>query len=188
MSQTRPFSLASLRVVVLHEGQYIHYISRVNIVALCEDRPVPVRISCSLSIIAHWMLKSHNRGPRILIIDDNVEVADCLAFALQALRYNVRAIYDGLDGVAAARQEVPDVVLIDLDMPRMDGFEVAKRIRQTLGATVFLIAHTAWGDVATRHRCKRAGFDHHLMKPATLVEILSVADPSGAAGLEPLMC
>jgi CheY-like chemotaxis protein len=106
-----------------------------------------------------------------------VHAADSLSFALDRLRYGVRAIYNGVEGVAVALEDAPDVVFLDLDMPNLDGFEVATRIRQALGPAVLLIAHTAWGDDATLRRCKEAGFDHHLLKPANLLDILSLADP-----------
>jgi two-component system, chemotaxis family, CheB/CheR fusion protein len=120
-----------------------------------------------------------------LIVDDNVDAADSLSFALHILQYRVQVAYNGLEGVAAALEDPPDVVLLDIGMPSPDGFEVATRIRRVLGPAVLLIAHTAWGDVATLRRCKEAGFDHHLTKPADLSDILALIDPRGSASLGP---
>jgi CheY-like chemotaxis protein len=80
-----------------------------------------------------------------------------------------------------------DVVLLDIDMPTLDGFVVATRIRQALGATVLLIAHTAWEDVATLRRCKEAGFDHHRTKPAEPSDALALVDPRGSPSPGPQM-
>jgi len=129
--------------------------------------------------------KSPDHRPRILVVDDNVDAADTLAFVLHMLQYRVQVAYDGWEGVAAALEDPPDVVLLDIGMPSLDGYEVAARLRQALGATVLLIAHTAWGDAATLRRCKEAGFDHHLTKPAGLVQIVALVDPRGSAGREP---
>jgi len=104
---------------------------------------------------------------RILVIDDNRDAADSTEMLLSALGAQARVAYDGESGLAAIRTWNPDAVLLDLGMPGMDGFEVARRIRadSALGQPK-LIALTGWGQQLDRQRTREAGFDHHLVKPA----------------------
>ena len=123
---------------------------------------------------------SASASASILIIDDNVDAADSLALMLRLMRYRVHVAYGGCEGIAAALNLLPHVVLLDIGMPRLNGFKVAREIRDALGPGIRLIAYTAWGDIATVRHCKEAGFDHHLMKPAGLSDILALADPGNS--------
>jgi CheY-like chemotaxis protein len=111
---------------------------------------------------------------RILIVDDNQEAADITAELLSMYGYQTKVAYDGAAGLEAAHQFAPQAVLLDLGMPGMDGFQVASSLR-TLPVChdAALVALTAWGDPATRARTSEAGFDHHLIKPASLDSILA---------------
>ena len=106
---------------------------------------------------------------RVLIVDDNRDVADSLAMLLETLGMDVRAAYDGpsaLDIVAAFR---PEIVFLDLGMPKMDGYETARRFRQLPdGRDALLVALTGWGQTEDRRRTRDAGFDEHLAKPVEL--------------------
>ena len=81
------------------------------------------------------------------------------------------------DGLRCARDEQPDVVLLDLGMPGMNGFETARRLRETApGRDLTLIALTGWGQEEDRHKSREAGFDHHLVKPVDPVELQALLD------------
>jgi PAS domain S-box-containing protein len=108
------------------------------------------------------------RGPgrRILVVDDNRDAADSLAVLLGILGHTARTAYDGAAGMAAAAEFRPDAVLLDLGMPRVDGYEAARRIRaEPWGKGLFLVALTGWGADDDRRRTHDAGFDRHLLKP-----------------------
>jgi CheY-like chemotaxis protein len=106
---------------------------------------------------------------RILVVDDNVDAADSLALLLGLLGHVVRTAYNGSAAIQIAQAFLPQVVLLDLGLPRMDGYEVARRLRQESGlGEVVLIATTGFGREADRHRCQEVGFDHFLLKPFDL--------------------
>jgi len=113
----------------------------------------------------------------ILIVDDNRDVADSLAMMLSTMGHDTRTAYDGQEGVALAERYRPDVVLLDIGLPTMDGYEACRRIReQPWTAHMMLVAVTGWGQDADRRRSKEAGFTHHLVKPVepqVLVELLN---------------
>ncbi len=103
---------------------------------------------------------------RILVVDDNRDAADSLAMLLRATGNDVRTAYDGLEAVQAASEFRPEVVLLDIGLPKIDGHEVAQRIRkEPWGRQMCLIAVTGWSDETDRARSRAAGFDHHLVKP-----------------------
>jgi CheY-like chemotaxis protein len=128
---------------------------------------------------------------RILVADDNVDAADTLCALLEATGYSVRVAYDGAEALALAQDFAPHLALLDLGMPRMDGFEAAQRMRDlpALCDTV-LVAVTGWGAEADRARSRAAGFDHHLLKPASMGQvqalITAVVSARQAAGTPPL--
>ena len=117
---------------------------------------------------------------RVLVVDDNEAAADMLAMMVEMLGHHVRTARDGDDALELANEFQPEVVLMDLGMPRMNGYEAATRMRATSwGRNATLIALTGWSQEAAKRRTEKAGFDHHLVKPAdpdTLQAIL--ADPS----------
>jgi PAS domain S-box-containing protein len=114
---------------------------------------------------------------RVLIVDDNEDAATALELLLQQAGHSVRAAHTGPAGLAAAIEFLPDVMLLDIGLPELDGFEVAKRIRQQSALhDVVLVAMTGYGLEKERQRSREAGFDHHLVKPAdfgTLEQILA---------------
>jgi PAS domain S-box-containing protein len=106
---------------------------------------------------------------RVLIADDNRDAAESLAMLLRALGNDVTIAYDGLQAVAATHTFRPDVVLLDIGMPGLDGYGAAREIRSGLnGERIKLIALTGWGQDEDAHRAHEAGFDAHLVKPAEL--------------------
>jgi two-component system CheB/CheR fusion protein len=103
---------------------------------------------------------------RVLIVDDNRDGADSLSMLLELLHCQVRKAYDGLDAVETARAFVPEAILLDIGMPRLDGYEVCRLIRrEPWGARTAIIALTGWGQEADRRRTSETGFDAHLVKP-----------------------
>ena len=103
---------------------------------------------------------------KVLVVDDNVDAADSLSMLLQLAGHEVRVAYLGRDALSQGQQFHPDVVLLDIGMPDMSGYEVARRLRQeTWARNVQLIALTGWGQDDDRRQAFEAGFDHHLCKP-----------------------
>ncbi len=107
-----------------------------------------------------------NGALRILVVDDNVDSADCLAMILRLTGHVVETAHDGLAALEAAETFRPQVVLLDIGMPKLNGYEVARRVRQEpWGKETKLIAMTGWGQDEDKRRALEAGFDHHLTKP-----------------------
>ncbi|HUP29947.1 MAG TPA: ATP-binding protein [Usitatibacter sp.] len=113
--------------------------------------------------------------PRVLVVDDNVDAADSLGALLQMLGAEVRVVHDGEAALAALGNYQPAVVFLDLGMPGMDGYELARRMRQRHEARdAKLIALTGWGQERDRENSRAAGFDHHLIKPADVGALKAV--------------
>ena len=103
---------------------------------------------------------------RVLIVDDNRDAAESLALLLQLSGYDVRTAHDGLSALQTLDDYTPAVVLLDIGMPGMDGYEVARRVREKPGLQdILLVALTGWGQEEDRRRSNQAGFDRHLVKP-----------------------
>ena len=118
---------------------------------------------------------------RILVVDDNRDAADSLCMLLKARGHEVRVAYDGLEAVGAAVAFRPEVVLLDIGLPKLSGYEAARRIREAGGAGTLLIAVTGWGQEEDRRRAREAGFDHHLTKPVDPLAISRLIDGSASA-------
>jgi len=120
----------------------------------------------------------------VLIVDDNHDLAETAKVLLIASGHDVRTAYDGVSAVATANEFDPEVVLLDIGLPGMSGYEVAKRLRASeQRRSMLLVALTGYGQDADRQLAREAGFDQHLVKPldpATLekiVESISVPTP-----------
>ncbi len=104
---------------------------------------------------------------RILVADDNLDSAESMAIALRLMGHDVLTAHDGVAAVEAAERDRPDVVLLDLGMPRMNGYDACRRIRELDGGgKILVIAQTGWGQEEDQSRTREAGFDGHLTKPA----------------------
>jgi signal transduction histidine kinase len=118
---------------------------------------------------------------RVLLVDDNVDAADSLALLLSLGGHEVRAVHDGPSALRAAAEFRPEVVLLDIGLPGMDGYEVARRLRQCAEvAGTLLVAVTGYGREEDRRRSREAGFDFHLVKPADpqqLAELFAARPP-----------
>ena len=116
-----------------------------------EEHPQPQASSC---------------GRRLLVVDDNEDAATSLAILLRLQGHEVRVAHDGPSALALAASCLPSVILLDIGMPGMDGYEVARRLRALPGLNdVVLAALTGWGQQEDRRRTAEAGFDHHFVKP-----------------------
>jgi PAS domain S-box-containing protein len=112
---------------------------------------------------------------RILIVDDNKDSAESLAMLLGMMGHEVVSVYDGEQAVAAAEAARPDVVLLDLGMPKLNGYDTCRRIReQPWGQAMFFIALTGWGQEEDRRRTEAAGFDRHMVKPVDSAALMKV--------------
>jgi len=112
---------------------------------------------------------------RVLVVDDNVDAAQSLAQLLEAYGHDVRTAHTGPTAVTAARDYNADVVLLDIGLPELDGYEVAKRIQQLpTHKKTMLVAMTGYGNEADRERSQAAGFNHHLVKPADFGKVLEI--------------
>lgn len=121
---------------------------------------------------------------RVLVIEDNVDAANSLAMLLEMLGHETRIAHDGLEGVRVAAEFRPQLVLLDIGLPKLGGYEVARRIRgESWGEDVTLAAVTGWGQETDRDRAEEAGFDRHLTKPMdlkTLKDLLANVALQGA--------
>jgi len=118
---------------------------------------------------------SRSSGHRLLVVDDNRDAADSLAMLLRLQGHEVRVVHDGLAALELVKSYRPEMVFLDIGMPKMDGYEVARRLRQQTDLEkVVLAALTGWGQERDRIRTAEAGFDHHLVKPV---------EPSALEGL-----
>jgi DNA-binding response OmpR family regulator len=117
------------------------------------------------------------RRPRVLVVDDNRDAADSLRLLLRLWGFESRAAYDGAEGLAAAYAYLPDCLVLDIGLPSLDGYALARRIRQhprLAGAK--LVALSAYSDELHIRRTQEAGFDHRLVKPANLSELKGILD------------
>jgi CheY-like chemotaxis protein/two-component sensor histidine kinase len=111
-------------------------------------------------------------GQRLMVVDDNRDAADTLGLLLEADGADVRVVYDGRAALAMAESFLPSSVLLDIGMPGMDGYEVARRLRQDERfANMRIIALTGWGQDSDRRQTRNRGFTHHLTKPVSLEDL-----------------
>jgi CheY-like chemotaxis protein len=116
---------------------------------------------------------------RVLVVDDNRDAAESLAMFLQLDGHVVHTAYDGTEAIDAAESFRPEIVLLDIGMPKLNGYDVCRRIRgQEWGRNMLIIAQTGWGQEEDKRRTREAGFDDHLVKPvdpARLTKLIAEA-------------
>lgn len=117
---------------------------------------------------------------RVLVVEDNEDNRDALRLLVEHLGHEVDAVEDGLRGVARALADRPDVMLVDIGLPGLDGYEVARRVRGALGRAVKLVAVTGYGQPEDRRRAIAAGFDQHLTKPVDYDTLFRLFKQPGA--------
>jgi len=118
---------------------------------------------------------------RVLVVDDNVDAASMLDMLLRSLGHETRVAHEGTAALRVAEEFRPDIVLLDIGMPGIDGYEVARRLRASKNRPLRIVAVTGWGQEADRERSREAGFDLHLVKPVDANELArALNDRNGA--------
>lgn len=131
--------------------------------------------------------KTHRSIPirRVLVVDDNIDAAISLASVLELSGHEVRTVHDGLAAVNVAGEFRPDIVLMDIGMPGLNGYDACRRIRaERWGVEMILVALTGWGQDDDRNRAAEAGFDTHLIKPinpSSLTDVLTITRTKSSA-------
>jgi CheY-like chemotaxis protein len=130
------------------------------------------------------MVEPASRRLRVLIVEDHPDLGDVLVETISLMGHDARAARDGREALARWNEPTPDLALIDLGLPHLDGYEVARQVRAA-GGPCFLVAITGYVQREVAARCRAAGFDLHLLKPVrmtTLEPLLAcAAQLSGAA-------
>jgi DNA-binding response OmpR family regulator len=112
---------------------------------------------------------------RVLVVDDNRDAAESLAVFLQLGGHTVKTAYDGIEAIEAAESFRPDLILLDIGMPNLNGYEACRRIRDTAwGKNMTVIAQTGWGQEDDKRRTRDAGFDDHLVKPVDPISVMKL--------------
>ncbi len=134
-------------------------------------------ISAALAENAPVKSNPKNQALRILVIDDNVDTVLGFSLLLKATGHDVRTAHDGLNIIQLTDEFHPDVIMLDIGLPGLNGYEVAKKIReQPAGKDIVLIALTGYGQDSDRQSSIDAGFDHHLVKPARFEQLVQILD------------
>ena len=154
------------------------FVARLPLAAACAAEP-PVRLPAA---------PPSRTGTPIVLVEDHDDSRELLRDILQTYGHRVTAAATGRAGVQAALAERPEVMIIDIGLPELDGYSVARRVREALGEAVYLIALTGYGQPDDRRRAAEAGFDIHVTKPidsSTLLDLLSQrASSAGASSAE----
>jgi len=112
---------------------------------------------------------------RVLVVDDHRDSADSLAMLLKAMGHEVDRAYDGEQAIEMASKALPELILLDIGMPRMDGYEACRRIKaESWGEHTLVVALTGWGQDEDRRKSRAAGFDHHLVKPVEIRDLVAL--------------
>lgn len=127
---------------------------------------------------------------RVLVVDDNRDAATSLVMLLKLMGHEAHGVYDGVEALAAAEELRPEVILCDLGLPKLNGYEVARRVRdEEWGKGIRLVALTGWGQAEDRKRSNDAGFNGHLVKPVAqgaLTRLLAEPASGGGTAQEPM--
>jgi CheY-like chemotaxis protein len=126
---------------------------------------------------AERWLDSAGLKRRILVVDDNLDSADSMAMMLQLLENEVRTAHNGFEAVELAEQFRPQLILMDVGMPKLNGYDATRRIRERpWGRDIAIIALTGWGQEVDRAKSKEAGCDGHLVKPVSPQDLEKLLD------------
>jgi CheY-like chemotaxis protein len=178
------------KVVELHGGSvgaYSEGPGRGSEFLVCPRRPIGTRMAKTSAFQGALALVNHaSSRHRVLVVDDNVDAAVSLGMLLKLAGQEVRVAYDG---PAALRQAIdfrPQLVLLDIGMPGMDGYEVCRRLRRESGLEkTTVVALTGWGQDEDRRRSHEAGFDHHIVKPVEPSALQRLLDELPADSVQP---
>jgi CheY-like chemotaxis protein len=146
-----------------------------------NSAPLPLATDQSGASASPEGIEVASMAKRVLVVDDNRDVADSLGMLLEALGAEVRVVHSGPAALDEVARFDPAIVLLDIGMPEMDGYEVARCIRRLLPERgLALVALTGWGQEEDRRRAREAGFDQHLTKPADTASLQALlASPFG---------
>ena len=133
--------------------------------------PLVKREHVPLAKPAQQRASSDGQPRRIVVVEDNADVRDLLRLKLKRLGHEVHAVSDGLAGVDTIVDHRPDLALVDIGLPGIDGYEVAARVRQSVGHDVVLVAVSGFGQPEDKRKAYDAGFDEHITKPADVTDI-----------------
>jgi PAS domain S-box-containing protein len=160
------------RLVEMHEGNvevHSHGVGRGSEFVVRLPIPDEAFLPPQPGVSQPTSTKSH----RIVVVDDNRDSADSLAMLLRLSGNETHTAYDGLEALEATNRIRPDVVLMDIGLPKLNGYEACRHIReQPWGKEIVLVALTGWGQEDDRQRTKEAGFDYHLVKPVEYAELM----------------
>lgn len=164
------------RLVELHSGHVeAHSTVGVGSEFIVRLPVVPAAPLAKPSLPHSATLPSAREALRILVVDDNVDATETLRLLLTAIGHDVRTAHTGPEALEVAAAFTPDAALLDIGLPELDGYQVAKRIRlQPANRTMMLIAMTGYGQDGDRQRAFAAGFDHHLVKPTEFRRVLEI--------------
>lgn len=161
------------RLVELHRGNIQAYSEGAG-----KGAELVVRLPISIDQTPHLKAEPRIKVPtrnRILIVDDNLDSAHTLAEVLALAGNEIFLAHDGDAALLAADQHRPDAILLDIGLPKLNGFDVCRRIREQAWAKhTMIIAQTGWGQEEDRHKSAGAGFDSHLVKPVQLAELMTL--------------
>lgn len=153
------------KIVEMHSGTVVVHSAGSN-----EGSEFVVRLPIVNDVPEHTAIPLKNESGlrhRVLVVDDNRDAAETLGLVLKMLGNDICVAHDGIEALEKAASFRPSVMFLDLAMPRMNGFDTARHIRQqTWGENIVLIALTGWGQEADRRSTQDAGFNYHLTKPA----------------------
>jgi PAS domain S-box-containing protein len=153
------------RIIELHGGSVAAHSAGIGKGSEFIIQLPVLRTTSEISLVPDEVKHNHG-GSRILVVDDNQDAADMLVLTLQMLGHHVDAVYSGAEALTAVVEPKPDFVILDIGMPDLDGYEIARRIRRIPKLDdVWLIAVTGYGNDSDRQRTAAAGFDEHLVKP-----------------------
>jgi CheY-like chemotaxis protein len=163
------------RIVELHGGTVTARSAGAGRGSTFEVRLPAIREADIVASPAEDEPQTSNATYRILVVDDNQDSADSLAMLMELHGHDVSIAHDGQSALDSAEQHRPDVVLLDIGLPVLNGHDVCRRIRQQpWGQTMVLIALTGWGQDDDRRRSQEAGFDGHLVKPVDHTRLLAL--------------
>jgi CheY-like chemotaxis protein len=141
---------------------------------------IPASATHSEGVAASAAAPANLAGLQVLVVDDNRDAADSIGLLISELGAAVRIAYDGAQALEALKDFDPALVLLDIGMPALDGYQACQQIRRAKGAAVSIIAVTGWGQEADRRRAAEAGFDAHLTKPMDLSHLITLAESARA--------
>jgi CheY-like chemotaxis protein/anti-sigma regulatory factor (Ser/Thr protein kinase) len=164
------------RLVELHQGEV-----NVSSEGAGLGTEVSVRMPCISEVVPHAGVQAMptigQGGKRILVVDDNADAAESIAVFMRMEGHEVKTVTDAMQAISCFEAFAPQVAIIDIGLPGMNGYELAASLRATTGmATPVMIALTGYGQAEDFDRSRDAGFDHHFVKPADLKAILAAVD------------